>query len=65
MFICYARFSEEVVSANNGETRVKSQIKFEACKEEVVVFKAVQEMWGDFLPLLMDAESLISQYKGR
>jgi len=36
----------------------------EACKEEKIDFKAVQEMWGDFLPLLMDTEDLIAQYKG-
>ena len=49
----------------NDEELVKSYLRFEACKEETIDFKSVQEMWGDFAPLLMDVEKLIGQYKGQ
>lgn len=47
------------------ESSCKTYLRLEAVKEEKIAFKAVQEMWGDFLPLLMDTEQLISQYKGK
>jgi len=58
------RSSEETVKTENGEKEIRTCWRFEACKSEKIDFITVQEMWADFLPLLMDAEKLISQYKG-
>lgn len=55
---------EEKSRTKDGVSCVRTHVRMEACKEEKIDFKAVQEMWGDFLPLLMDTEDLIAQYKG-
>lgn len=52
------------MQTKGGNSKAQTHIRFEACKEEKIDFKSVQEMWGDFLPLLMDTEDLIAQYKG-